>query len=94
VNEPLDPAHAKALANQALTAGRIILDDHVRQRMGQRRITLVEIYRVLRAGAPQQAELDRSTFRYPLTTPSITVCYAFRRWEPITISIVTVLRHR
>ena len=94
VNEPLAPATAKALANQALAAGRIILDDHVRQRMAQHKITLVEVYRVLRAGAPQQGELDRGTFRYPLTTPSITVCYAFRRWKPITISIVTVLRHR
>lgn len=85
VDEPLDPATAKRLANQALVAGRIILDDHVRQRMAQRKVTLMDVHRVLRAGAPQQGELDGGTFRYPITTPSITVCYAFRRWNPITI---------
>jgi hypothetical protein len=71
----------------------VILDDHVRARMTQRKVTLLDVYRVLRAGAPQHAELDKGTWRYPLTTPSLTVCYAFRRWEPITISVVTVIRH-
>ena len=91
--EPLDPVTAKGLARQALEVGRVIFDDHVRARMIQRKITLVDVYRILRAGAPQQAELDNGTWRYPLTSPSLTVCYAFRRWEPITISIVTVIRH-
>jgi hypothetical protein len=91
--EPLDPVTAKGLARQALEVGRVIFDDHVRTRMIQRKITLVDVYRILRAGAPQQAELDHGTWRYPLTSTSLTVCYAFRRWEPITISIVTVIRH-
>jgi hypothetical protein len=91
--EPLDPVIARDLARQALDVGRVVFDNHARARMLQRKITLVDVYRILRAGAPQQAELDNGTWRYPLTSPSLTVCYAFRRWEPITISIVTVIRH-
>lgn len=94
MQEPLDPVTAKALANQAVAAGRVILDDHVRQRMAERKITLVEIHRALCAGSGGRGELDGGIFRYSLTTPSITVCYAFRRWEPVTISMIMVLRRR
>jgi hypothetical protein len=55
VNEPLDPVTARGLAKQALEVGRVILDDHVRARMAQRRVTLADVYRVLRAGAPNLA---------------------------------------
>jgi hypothetical protein len=46
---------------QALEVGRVILDYHVRARMTQRKVTLADVYRAVRAGAPQQAELDKGT---------------------------------
>jgi len=53
MDEPLDPVTAKGLAKQALEVGRVILDDHVRARMTQRKVTLADVYRAVRAGSPQ-----------------------------------------
>ena len=51
--KPLDPVTAKTLARHTLEIGRVMFDDHVRARMIQRKITLIDVYRILRAGAPQ-----------------------------------------
>jgi hypothetical protein len=50
MNEPLLPADAKKLAIDALARGTVIFDTHVRERMAERKISLVDVVRVIRAG--------------------------------------------
>ena len=97
MTEPLEPRTAKALAVAALgRAGAVLFDDHVRARMRDRRVSSLDVSRVIRGGTPQHGEWKDGTWRYALRTETITVVIAFRRLDkdhPV-ISIVTVLRHR
>jgi hypothetical protein len=93
MNEPLLPADAKKLAIDALARGTVIFDTHVRERMAQRKILLVDVARVIRAGAYQHATYENSSWRYPIWTQSITVVIAFRQLSPSVVAVVTVIRH-
>jgi hypothetical protein len=93
VNEPLLPADAKKLAIDALARGSVIFDSHVRERMTRRKISLLDVARVIRAGVYQHATYENRSWRYPIWTQSITVVIAFRRFSPSIVAVVTVIRH-
>lgn len=89
---PLKPADAKALLRTILETGRVDVSSHAWVEMQTDRITIQDIFRVLRGGVVEPAEFRGGSWRYRVRHGRHYVVVSFRS-ESWTV-VVTVWRTR
>jgi hypothetical protein len=90
LREPLRPADAKALLLAILETGRVDVSPHAWVEMQSDRITIQDIFRVLRGGIVEPAEFRGGSWRYRIRQGRHYVVVSFRS-ETWTV-VVTVWR--
>jgi hypothetical protein len=78
MQEPLEPAAARALIRTILEAGTVAFSGHALEELGKDDLTTVDAVNVLRGGVVSPGELERGTWRYRVRTARLVVVVAFR----------------
>jgi len=78
VREPLPPVAAKALLVTILEQGRVDISPHAWEEMQKDRLTVQDVYQVLRGGVVEPAEMVRSSWRYRVRQGRRLVVVTFR----------------
>ena len=68
----------KHLIRNLLDEGVVEFSNHAREEMKKDNLSELDIVNVLRGGWPGPGELERGSWRYRVSTSSITVVVAFR----------------
>ena len=78
LEEPLQPHKVKYLIRNLLDEGVVEFSTHAREEMKKDNLSEIDIANVLRGGWPGPGEFERGSWRYRVSTQSITVVVAFR----------------
>ena len=78
LDEPLSPSDVKRLIRIVLESGHLEFSAHARNEMMHDELSELDIINVLRGGWPSPGEIEKSTWRYRVSTPAISAVVAFR----------------
>ena len=90
LDEPLDPATARALIRSILADGSVRFSRHALEEMDKDGLSELDVTNVLRGGAVDPGELEHGTWRYRVRTGRIAVVIALR--SETSLVVVTAWR--
>jgi hypothetical protein len=90
LDEPLDPAAARALIRSILADGSVRFSRHALEEMQKDGLAEIDVVNVLRGGAVDPAEFENGTWRYRVRSQRIVVVIAFR--SKTSLVVVTAWR--
>jgi hypothetical protein len=85
LREPLEPEAAKLLIRKIIQLGTVGVSKHALEEMANDDLTTVDCVNVLRGGVVEPGELERSSWRYRVSTARMCVVVAFRSEEELVV---------